>query len=90
MSAISALDVSEGHLECTLIYHAKCLQLSTELFIFATVNSIPTTMNRLRTLLLLTIVCTFATRLYAGLHFVHIDTHGHTVFCICRDAAGVP
>ena len=89
MSAISALAVREGHLECTLIYHAKCLQLSTELFIFATLNSIPTTMNRLRTLLLLTIVCTFTTRLYAGLHFVHIDTHGHTVFCICRDADGV-
>ena len=49
----------------------------------------PDTMTRQRTLLLLTIVCIFAARLSARPHFEHIDTHGHTVFCICRDAEGV-
>lgn len=46
-------------------------------------------MLRQRILLLLAIVCTFATRLFAGFHFEHIDTQGHTVFCFCRDADGV-
>ena len=46
-------------------------------------------MKRLSLLFILALTLTPAISLKAALHFEHIDTHGHTVTCICRGADSV-
>ena len=46
-------------------------------------------MRRLSLLFILALTLTPAISLKAALHFEHIDTHGHTVTCICRGADSV-
>ena len=43
---------------------------------------------RRQLLLYVTILCSISAT-GAGIHFEQIDTHGHTVYCLCRDADGV-